>query len=74
MLGNGLIELRKTADAQLDSAVDELRQEATTREAEIRSHLGYVLAGSSQERILGVVLLGTGILLGIAANVSGALS
>jgi hypothetical protein len=41
---------------------------------EIRSHLGYVLIGSSQERVVGVCLLAAGIALGVAANVLSALS
>jgi len=73
MLANAMIDLRKALDTQLDSSVAELRQEAEVREAEIRSHLGYVLAGSIRERLIGVILLAAGIVLAVAANVLSAL-
>jgi len=71
-LANGMIEMRKAFDAQLDSVADELRREAEAREAEVRSHLGYVLAGSGRERVAGAILLAAGIACGVAAEVVGA--
>jgi len=74
MLANAMTDLRKATDAQLDSSVAELRREADLRETEIRSHLGYVLAGSIRERLIGAALLAAGIVLAVAANVVSALT
>jgi hypothetical protein len=70
MLGNAIIEHRKAVDAQHDAGVAELRHKALEREAEMRSHLGYVLVGGIGERAVGASLLAVGLILGVAANIA----
>jgi hypothetical protein len=73
-VGNGFIGLRKTMDAEVDGAVHQLAQDAAERDRELADGLRYVLAGSTRDRVIGVVLLAVGIVLGLAGSVVGNLA
>jgi hypothetical protein len=73
-LDDELQEARRRTDAQIDEAVEKLRGEMDKQDRELRGHLREVLVGGMRNRILGALLLGAGILFGVAANVLGSLS
>jgi hypothetical protein len=71
---NALIGMQKTLDAQLDEAIDDLREEAAKSDDHLREHLYYVLAGSIADRLRGAALLGVGIVLATLGSVVSTLS
>ena len=85
---NNFIDMRKVIDAGLDQTADDLRTEMADADDELRQHLRYVLAGSSEDdepsrnlldrflsdRLKGAILLGVGIVLATAGSIVGTLA
>jgi hypothetical protein len=72
-LANGLIDMRKAVDSQLDVGLSRLREESLHADNELRSHLRYILAGGIKNRKRGVLLLILGIVLGTGGSILGSL-
>jgi hypothetical protein len=68
---NNFIDMRKALDAELDRSMEDLQQELTDADNELRGHLRYVLAGSISDRVQGAILLGAGIVLGTTGSILG---
>jgi hypothetical protein len=68
---NAVIDLRKIVDAQDDAVREEILNAVAARDAELRSHLRYVLVGGIRARVLGACLLALGIVLGAAGSILG---
>ena len=68
---HALVGIKKLTDNELDNAVELIRRDLAERDADLRDGLAYVLAGSARDRIVGVGLLFTGIVLGVAGSILG---
>jgi len=69
-VANALAKLKRTTDAELDQAIERVQRDVAERDAELRDGLRYVLAGSTRDRWIGVVLLGAGVIVsGVGSGV-----
>jgi Flp pilus assembly CpaE family ATPase len=73
-VANALLKLKRTTDAELDQAIEQVQRDVAERDAELRDGLRYVLAGSTRDRWTGVVLLGVGVILSGVGSVVGNLT
>lgn len=71
---NNFIDVHKRIDKQSDDVLDRVRAETAEADDHLRDHLRYILAGSIKDRVVGAVLLGTGIVLATAGSVVGTLA
>jgi hypothetical protein len=68
---HALVGLKKLTDNELDNAIQLIQRDLAERDTDLRDGLAYVLAGSARDRIVGVGLLFTGIVLGVAGSILG---
>lgn len=73
-VANALIVQRKAIDQEIDLSVDLARQEATAADDLLRDNLDEVLTGNLRERVVGAILIATGIALAAAGSVVGTLA
>jgi hypothetical protein len=68
------VKLKRTTDAELDQAIEQIQRDVADRNAELRDGLRYVLAGSTPDQWIGVALLGSGVILSGVGSVVGNLT
>jgi hypothetical protein len=73
-IANAFVKLKRTTDAELDQAIEQIQRDVADRNAEFRDGLRYVFAGSTRDRWIGVALLGSGAILPGVGSVVGNLT
>jgi hypothetical protein len=73
-VANGIIGLRKAVDTERDYLADALHREQVEGDNQLRENLRDVLTGSVTGRLIGAMLLASGILLSVAGSVLSAAS